>query len=124
VNPRPSAPLRSDGAILFGATFVRRANSLPSPLTGEGQGGGEEIWLGVENPVPPPLHVKDLKTYYFGFRGTRVVKAVDGVSFSLEAGETFGLVGSPAAARPPPPSPFSPPRSPPPASSRSKGATW
>jgi len=43
--------------------------------------------------VAPLLRVDDLRTYYVGFGGTRVVKAVDGVSFSVEAGETFGLVG-------------------------------
>ena len=43
--------------------------------------------------MAPLLLVEDLRTYYVGFGGTRVVKAVDGVSFSVEAGETFGLVG-------------------------------
>jgi len=43
--------------------------------------------------MAPLLRVEDLKAHYIGFGGSRVVKAVDGVNFSVEAGETFGLVG-------------------------------
>jgi oligopeptide/dipeptide ABC transporter ATP-binding protein len=43
--------------------------------------------------VTPVLEVSDLQTHFLTFGGTRVVKAVDGVSFSLGEGETLGLVG-------------------------------
>ena len=44
---------------------------------------------------PPPenvlLEVRDLRTYFHVMDGT--VKAVDGVSFSIDRGETLGVVG-------------------------------
>ena len=39
------------------------------------------------------LDVSGLSTQYVGARGTRVTRAVDDVSFSLEAGKTLGIVG-------------------------------
>jgi oligopeptide/dipeptide ABC transporter ATP-binding protein len=41
----------------------------------------------------PLLELKQLQTYFFAAQGTRIVKAVDGVSLALEAGQTLGVVG-------------------------------
>ena len=52
----------------------------------------------MENLTKPLIEVQDLKQHFkikgglFG-RATQTVKAVDGVSFNIYRGETFGLVG-------------------------------
>lgn len=43
--------------------------------------------------MPPLLEVSELRTHFVGFGGARVVKAVDGISFALNEGETLGLIG-------------------------------
>ena len=55
-------------------------------VTGEARSPAEES-------LTPILQVTDLRTSFFTFGGTRVVKAVDRVSFTLHPGETLGLVG-------------------------------
>lgn len=46
---------------------------------------------GQQDKHPPLLEVRDLETHFFTMRG--VLKAVDGVSFTLRHGETLGIVG-------------------------------
>jgi oligopeptide/dipeptide ABC transporter ATP-binding protein len=41
----------------------------------------------------PLLRVTDLRTTFSAFGGERIVRAVDGVSFTIERGQTLGLVG-------------------------------
>jgi oligopeptide/dipeptide ABC transporter ATP-binding protein len=43
--------------------------------------------------MPPLLEVSDLHTHFTSFGGTRVIKAVDGISFALSKGDTLGLIG-------------------------------
>ena len=43
--------------------------------------------------MAPLLELRNASTHYVSARGTRVVKAVDNVTLSLEAGETLGIVG-------------------------------
>ncbi|MGH7318939.1 MAG: ABC transporter ATP-binding protein [Candidatus Rokuibacteriota bacterium] len=43
--------------------------------------------------TPPLLEVRDLGVHYVSARGTRVTRAVDDVSLTLQAGETLGIVG-------------------------------
>jgi oligopeptide/dipeptide ABC transporter ATP-binding protein len=42
---------------------------------------------------PPLLEIRNLSAHYVSARGARVVRAVDDVSLTLDAGQTLGIVG-------------------------------
>jgi peptide/nickel transport system ATP-binding protein len=68
-------------------TATDRGPTLPSGQSGAGAGPK----VSQPESFPPILSVRDLKTYFFAEEGT--VKAVDGASFDLHAGQTLGIVG-------------------------------
>ena len=49
--------------------------------------------MAIASEKGPLLRLENLSTHYVSARGSRVVRAVDGVSLSLNGGETLGSVG-------------------------------
>jgi ABC-type glutathione transport system ATPase component len=78
---RLRAALRFRGPALRGAAAAARSAAAPAALLESGGGA----------MTAPLLEVEGLATHYAGRGGT--VRAVDGVSFALAAGEVLGIVG-------------------------------
>ena len=76
-----------------GGEHIPRQQRFPASPRPDGgtEGGSTGGCLLTANGSQPILEVKNLKTHFFTDKG--VVQAVKGVSFSLENGQTLGIVG-------------------------------
>jgi oligopeptide/dipeptide ABC transporter ATP-binding protein len=63
------------------------SNSIPSSVSSEPRRPF------VALPDRPLLELRNLSTHYVSAQGTRVVRAVDDVTLSIDAGRTLGIVG-------------------------------
>jgi oligopeptide/dipeptide ABC transporter ATP-binding protein len=63
------------------------SNSTPNFVSSEGQ------WPMTAMSKPPLLELRNLSTHYISSQGHRVVRAVDDVTLTINAGETLGIVG-------------------------------
>src|SRR5207244_10848028 len=91
--PRRGPPRRSRGAPRVSAPPQNGPPPPPTLGTPRRSRGAPRNPARFGERVTAVLEVSDLQTHFFTFGGTRVVKAVDRVSFSLHEGETLGLVG-------------------------------
>ena len=78
--PGPAAP----------AAAAKSADGAPARRHGTGAAAGTRP-AGSRGAPAPVLEIEDLQTHFF--TGDGVVRAVDGVSYSVRSGETLGVVG-------------------------------
>ena len=72
------------------------SNSTRNSASSSARSPGVDTAPGVKRPLTldqPLIELRNVTTHYVSAGGTRVVRAVEDVSFTLRAGETLGIVG-------------------------------